>query len=133
MLKDLENFSGYRCYIEKRRVKCLVLKRAADFEVKQANNDALTFDSTEYEGYSRMRKYETNFFAYWIENSLEMANINIPVVDETECTKEVFAVVPFGSIAGGLSLERMGYYLRKYGFRLEEGYRDLDMLVLEKK
>jgi hypothetical protein len=123
MLKNLGQFADYSATIEKRKVKCLVLKRTSTVDKLKTKGSEMTFL------FSLPKTYVQNTSVYALVNSLNaIPSVSLPIVDETGYTGNVD--LKMGPISDAASI-RKG--LSKYDLDLVETERELDMLVIRDK
>lgn len=124
MREDLANFFGYTAAIEKRKVKCFVLRfngvtnAAAIAERKPSNNfgrkEALTY----------MHNQKVSMLADYLDELL-----SIPVLDESNYN----LLVDMEFDSDMKNIKTVQQTLKTYGFDLVETERELEMFVLKEQ
>lgn len=123
MLKNLSQFADYSGAIEKRKVKCLTLKRTSAIDKLKTKGSEMHFL------FSLTGTDVQNATVYALLNNLNAVPfITLPLVDETGYTTNID--LKMGAISDMLSLRKE---LLKYDLDLVETERELDMLVIKDK
>jgi thiol-disulfide isomerase/thioredoxin len=125
MLEDLNRYSGYDGKIEKRRVKCLVLRNSklvAKISSREGGSSVNNLRETE------AVKYLHNQPISDLVNYLD-AILPLPVLDESNFTQHIDLRLPVDLT----DIPGLQTALSKYGLTLAETERELDMFVLSEK
>lgn len=123
MLKNLSQFSDYSGKIEKRKVKCLILKRTSTVDKLKTKGSEMTFL------FSLPKTDVQNTSLYTLINSLNaVPSVSLPIVDETGYTGNID--LKMGAILDAASIRKE---LSKYDLDLVEAERELNMLVIKDK
>ncbi|MDV3635144.1 hypothetical protein CMU84_08260 [Elizabethkingia anophelis] len=123
MLKNLSQFADYSGAIEKRKVKCLALKRTSAVDKLKTKGSEMRFL------FSLTGTDVQNASVYALLNNLNAVPfITLPLVDETGYTTNID--LKMGAISDISSLRKE---LLKYDLDLVETERELDMLVIKDK
>ncbi len=123
MLRDLNRYSPYSVTVEKRAVKCLVLKRtsAKDRLASKGGEPLSTFPRSP----SELRNMPLKVMVNMLNGNTA---IELPVVDETAYTGRVDL-----KVSGVSSLSQLKKELAAYGLDLEESVRHLNMLIVKNR
>ncbi len=123
MLENLSRFADYKTIIEKRKVKCLVLKRTSTVDKLKTKGSEMTFL------FSLSKTNLQNTSLYALVNSLNaVPTISLPIVDETGYPNNIDLTM--GAISDLNSIRKE---LMRYDLDLVEAERVLDMLVISEK
>jgi thiol-disulfide isomerase/thioredoxin len=123
MLKNLSQFADYSAKIEKRKVKCLVLKRTSAVDKLKTKGSEMIFL------FSLSKTDVQNTSVYTLINSLNaVPSVSLPIIDETGYTGNID--LKMGPISDVGSIRRE---LSKYDLDLVERERELNMLVIKDK
>ena len=123
MLENLSRFADYKTIIEKRKVKCLVLKRTSTVDKLKTKGSEMSFL------FSLSKTNLQNTSLYALVNSLNaVPTISLPIVDETGYTNNIDLKI--GAISDLNSIRKE---LLQYDLDLVEAERELDMLVIQDK
>ncbi|PTT39494.1 hypothetical protein DBR28_07310 [Chryseobacterium sp. HMWF028] len=123
MLKNLSQFADYTATIEKRKVKCLVLKRTSAVDKLKTKGSGMTFL------FSLPKTDVQNTPVYALVNSLNaVPSVSLPIIDETGYTGNID--LKMGTISDVTSIRKE---LSKYDLDLVEAERELIMLVIKDK
>ena len=123
MLENLSRFADYKTTIEKRKVKCLVLKRTSTVDKLKTKGSEMTFL------FSLSKTNLQNTSLYALVNSLNaVPTISLPIVDETGYPNNIDLTM--GAISDLNSIRKE---LLRYDLELVEAERELDMLVISEK
>ena len=123
MLENLSRFADYKTTIEKRKVKCLVLKRTSTVDKLKTKGSEMTFL------FSLSKTNLQNTSLYALVNSLNaVPTISLPIVDETGYPNNIDLTM--GAISDLNSIRKE---LMRYDLDLVEAERVLDMLVISEK
>ncbi len=122
ILKDLNRYTKYHGRIEKRYVKCLTLIKIGDLSsIKTKGGKAE--NSLFYNRPSRLTNYPMSYLVNRLEQCKE---ILLPIVDETKHEENVNL-----EFSGVLDLETLKKELNEQNLDLVEGYRLLNMFIIE--
>lgn len=124
MLQDLNRYTNYHGRIEKREMKCLILTKTGALD-RIKTKGGKQENSLFYGKPPRIINYPTGQLVMRLNDLLDTP---LPIVDETGFTKNVDL-----EFSGELDLETLKKELRAQGLDLVEGYRELNMFVLEDK
>ena len=123
MLENLSRFADYKTIIEKRKVKCLVLKRTSTVDKLKTKGSEMSFL------FSLSKTNLQNTSLYALVNSLNaVPTISLPIVDETGYPNNIDLTM--GAISDLNSIRKE---LLRYDLDLVEAERVLDMLVISEK
>ena len=123
MLENLSRFADYKTIIEKRKVKCLVLKRTSTVDKLKTKGSEMSFL------FSLSKTNLQNTSLYALVNSLNaVPTISLPIVDETGYPNNIDLTM--GAISDLNSIRKE---LMRYDLDLVEAERVLDMLVISEK
>lgn len=123
MLENLSRFADYKTTIEKRKVKCLVLKRTSTVDKLKTKGSEMTFL------FSLSKTNLQNTSLYALVNSLNaVPTISLPIVDETGYPNNIDLTM--GAISDLNSIRKE---LLRYDLELVEAERELEMLVISEK
>lgn len=123
MLENLSRFADYKTIIEKRKVKCLVLKRTSSVDKLKTKGSEMSFL------FSLSKTNLQNTSLYALVNSLNaVPTISLPIVDETGYPNNIDLTM--GAISDLNSIRKE---LMRYDLDLVEAERVLDMLVISEK
>lgn len=123
MLENLSRFADYKTTIEKRKVKCLVLKRTSTVDKLKTKGSEMSFL------FSLSKTNLQNTSLYALVNSLNaVPTISLPIVDETGYPNNIDLTM--GAISDLNSIRKE---LMRYDLDLVEAERVLDMLVISEK
>ena len=123
MLENLSRFADYKTTIEKRKVKCLVLKRTSTVDKLKTKGSEMSFL------FSLSKTNLQNTSLYALVNSLNaVPSISLPIVDETGYPNNIDLTM--GAISDLNSIRKE---LMRYDLDLVEAERVLDMLVISEK
>lgn len=123
MLENLSRFADYKTTIEKRKVKCLVLKRTSTVDKLKTKGSEMSFL------FSLSKTDLQNTSLYALVNSLNaVPTISLPIVDETGYANNIDLTM--GAISDLNSIRKE---LLRYDLELGEAERELDMLVISEK
>ena len=123
MLENLSRFADYKTTIEKRKVKCLVLKRTSSVDKLKTKGSEMSFL------FSLSKTNLQNTSLYALVNSLNaVPTISLPIVDETGYPNNIDLTM--GAISDLNSIRKE---LLRYDLELVEAERELDMLVISEK
>ena len=123
MLENLSRFADYKTTIEKRKVKCLVLKRTSTVDKLKTKGSEMTFL------FSLSKTDLQNTSLYALVNSLNaVPTISLPIVDETGYPNNIDLTM--GAISDLNSIRKE---LMRYDLDLIEAERELDMLIIQDK
>lgn len=123
MLENLSRFADYKITIEKRKVKCLVLKRTSTVDKLKTKGSEMSFI------FSLSKTNLQNTSLYALVNSLNaVPTISLPIVDETGYSNNIDLTM--GAISDLNSIRKE---LMRYDLDLVEAERVLDMLVISEK
>ena len=123
MLENLSSFADYKTTIEKRKVKCLVLKRTSTVDKLKTKGSEMSFL------FSLSKTNLQNTSLYALVNSLNaVPTISLPIVDETGYPNNIDLTM--GAISDLNSIRKE---LMRYDLDLVEAERVLDMLVISEK
>ena len=123
MLENLSRFADYKTIIEKRKVKCLVLKRTSTVDKLKTKGSEMSFL------FSLSKTNLQNTSLYALVNSLNaVPTISLPIVDETGYPNNIDLTM--GAISDLNSIRKE---LLRYDLELVEAERELDMLVISEK
>ncbi|WP_407532337.1 TlpA family protein disulfide reductase [Elizabethkingia miricola] len=123
MLKNLSQFADYSASIEKRKVKCLILRRTS-----QKDKIATKGGGMKYR-FSTSESDLQNISMYAFVNSINgIPEIKLPIIDETGYTGNVDLKLLGISDSASLSKE-----LSKYDLEIIEADRDINVLVIKDK
>ena len=123
MLENLSRFADYKTTIEKRKVKCLVLKRTSSVDKLKTKGSEMSFL------FSLSKTDLQNTSLYALVNSLNaVPTISLPIVDETGYPSNID--LKMGAISDLSSIRKE---LMKYDLDLIEAERELDMLIIQDK
>ncbi|MDQ0067350.1 TlpA family protein disulfide reductase [Chryseobacterium lathyri] len=123
MLKNLSEFANYSTKIEKRRVKCLVLKRTSAVDKLKTKGSEMSFL------FSLPKTDVQNTSVYALVNSLNaIPSVPLPIIDETGYTGNID--LKMGVISDIASIRKE---LSKYDLNLVEAERELNMFVIKDK
>ena len=123
MLENLSRFADYKTIIEKRKVKCLVLKRTSTVDKLKTKGSEMSFL------FSLSKTNLQNTSLYALVNSLNaVPTISLPIVDETGYPNNIDLTM--GAISDLNSIRKE---LLRYDLDLVEAERELDMLVISEK
>jgi thiol-disulfide isomerase/thioredoxin len=116
MLENLSRFADYKTIIEKRKVKCLVLKRTSTVDKLKTKGSEMTFL------FSLSKTNLQNTSLYALVNSLNaVPTISLPIVDETGYPNNID--LKMGAISDLNSIRKE---LLRYDLDLVEAERDTD-------
>lgn len=121
MLEDLNRYSGYYGKIEKRKTKCLILKRTSrkdKISTKGGEPFSTLFSNTR----SRLQNLPPSSLATYI-NALEI--IKIPVLNETGYTTNIDI-----DLSGNPDFPTLKRELKTYDLELIEAVREIDFFVI---
>lgn len=123
MLENLSRFADYKTTIEKRKVKCLVLKRTSSVDKLKTKGSEMSFL------FSLSKTNLQNTSLYALVNSLNaVPSISLPIVDETGYPNNIDLTMGVISDLNSIRKE-----LLRYDLDLVEAERVLDMLVISEK
>ena len=123
MFENLSRFADYKTIIEKRKVKCLVLKRTSTVDKLKTKGSEMSFL------FSLSKTNLQNTSLYALVNSLNaVPTISLPIVDETGYPNNIDLTM--GAISDLNSIRKE---LLRYDLELVEAERELDMLVISEK
>ncbi len=123
MFENLSRFADYKTKIEKRKIKCLVLKRTSTVDKLKTKGSEMTFL------FSLSKTELQNTSLYALVNSLNaFPTISLPIVDETGYPNNID--LKMGAISDLNSIRKE---LMRYDLDLLEAERVLDMLVISEK
>ena len=123
MLENLSRFADYKTIIEKRKVKCLVLKRTSTVDKLKTKGSEMSFL------FSLSKTNLQNTSLYALVNSLNaVPTISLPIVDETGYPNNIDLTMGVISDLNSIRKE-----LLRYDLDLVEAERVLDMLVISEK
>ena len=123
MLENLSRFADYKTTIEKRKVKCLVLKRTSSVDKLKTKGSEMSFL------FSLSKTNLQNTSLYALVNSLNaVPTIPLPIVDETGYPNNIDLTM--GAISDLNSIRKE---LLRYDLDMVEEERELDMLVISEK
>jgi thiol-disulfide isomerase/thioredoxin len=123
MLKNLSQFADYTATIEKRKVKCLVLKRTSTVDKLKTKGSEMAFL------FSLSKTDVQNTSVYALINSLNaIPSVLLPLIDETGYNGNID--LKMGPISDLASIRKE---LSKYDLDLVEAERELNMLVIKDK
>lgn len=123
MLENLSRFADYKTIIEKRKVKCLVLKRTSTVDKLKTKGSEMSFL------FSLSKTNLQNTSLYALVNSLNaVPTISLPIIDETGYPNNIDLTM--GAISDLNSIRKE---LMRYDLDLVEAERVLDMLVISEK
>lgn len=123
MLKDLNLYTPFEGKIEKRNVRCLVLKVKGSTEHLQSKggNELNTLFG------AAGGELKNGTINYLVIRLNDLKNLKLPVIDETAYTGKIdLKLRPFST------LQSLQQELKFYGLELEEAERELEMFILEK-
>ena len=121
MLEDLNRYSGYYGKIEKRKTKCLILKRTSrkdKISTKGGEPFSTLFSNTK----SRLQNLPPSSLAAQI-NALDI--IKIPVLNETGYTTNIDI-----DLSGNPDFQTLKRELKTYDLELIEAVREIDFFVI---
>jgi len=123
--QDLNRYFPYSARIEKRKVRCFVLKRISDDDklLTHSKNAAFVDDKNR----TRMQNFPVSSFVSVLSNMYK--EITIPIVDGTGYKKNID--ISFARKFSGI--HDLIKNLREYGLDLVEETRDISMLVIRNK
>lgn len=126
MRVDLDRFFGMKSDIEKRKVKCWVIKRIS------TDNRILSRSLIEkYEVESgKLIIQKLKIEQIGLENVFDVQYPSRPFIDETNYKSNVDMELPWNEIVDKISIPRLKKALQNYGFDIVEEYRNIDMLVI---
>ncbi len=123
MLKNLSEYADYKATIEKRRVRCIVLKRTSSIDKLTTKGGSTRFS------FSMTGTTLKNASIYKLVNNLNaIPTVILPIVDDTGITGNVDLTM--GAISDVPSIRRA---LSKYDLDLQEEEREIDMLIIRDK
>lgn len=128
----LDSYFHYQSKMEKRKVRCLVLKRITPQDrIKTKGGKAIYEMSVSDKG---------SFFTYRNEPMGDLfSNLQtlvyyqdsfIPFFDETNYKNNIDITIPWSDDVKDISFENVKKVLNKYGLGIVEEYRNLEMLVI---
>lgn len=123
--QDLNRFFPYSARIEKRKIRCFVLKRISDQDKILSHNQKTTLIIDENN--VRVQNFPVNSFVNILSNITKV--ITIPIVNGTSYQKNIDILITrkFSNI------NDLNKNLRKYNLTLVEELRDIAMLVISNK
>ena len=123
MLENLSRFADYKTTIEKRKVKCLVLKRTSTVDKLKTKGSEMSFLFS----LSKTNLQNTSLYAL-VNSQNAVPTISLPIVDETGYPNNID--LKMGAISDLNSIRKE---LLRYDLDLVEAERVLDMLVISEK
>ncbi|WP_276964378.1 TlpA disulfide reductase family protein [Chryseobacterium sp.] len=123
MLKNISEYGDYKATIEKRTVRCLVLKRTSSINKLKTTGGLTRFS------FSMTETTLKNASLYKLINNLNaIPTVSLPIVDDTGITGNVDLTM--GAISDVSSIRRA---LSQYDLDLQEEEREIDMLIIKDK
>lgn len=123
MLKNISEYADYSATIEKRKVRCLVLKRTSSIDKLRTKEGPTRFS------FSMTETILKNASLYKLVNNLNaLSTVSLPIVDDTGITGNVDLTM--GTISDVASIRKA---LSKYDLDLQEEEREIDMLIIRDK
>lgn len=122
MKDDLDKYLGLSTIIDKRVVKCLVIKTTGDTTKAQTKGG---ISETNIEEKTSAARYIKNMPLNVLARRLNVL-LSQPVIDETNFKSNVDIELPTDLS----KIDILKQYLKEYGFSIEEGERELDMFII---
>src|SRR5690606_15413378 len=125
MLKDLNRYTAYLGFIEKRTIKCYVLTSTGDLDRIKTKGGKPRIELFPETGQSLFINYPLTFLVDRL-NSNDV--LPLPIVDESGYSENVDL-----EFSGNPDVFSLKSELRRYNLDLMVGYRQLDMFILKEK
>ncbi len=126
--KSLLNLSAYA---EKRKVKCLVLRRTSEADRIAANNGMQTsLDKIKPTFYGSQMSGQT-FYKFMMKLTIDLQNLKTPIVDETGFAGD--KLIDINLDAKMTNWKSVNAALVKYDLTFEEAERVIDMVIISDK
>lgn len=124
MVNDLVNYFGYKAEIEKRKIKCFVIR--SDKNVKRAisSGGKPQYNFSNNQEPKSMTNQPISKLIYYLNYSLPA-----PVIDETNFTQSIDMKLPNDL----LNIDSLKFALHQYGFHLKEAEREIEVFVISDK
>lgn len=123
MLKNLSEYADYKTTIEKRKVRCMVLKRTSSIDKLKTKGGPTNFS------FSMTETTLKNASLLKLVNNLNaLSTVSLSIVDDTGITGNIDLTM--GAISDVPSIRSA---LSKYDLDLQEEERELDMLIIRDK
>lgn len=124
--EDLKRYFNITVHTEKRKVKCMVVRKASDFSIPQTKYDQ---PDIVLESFSKSRYIR----CYSINNILRILDQSqIPLIDESGVSNDLIDV-EFSKDFNIQNLHSVILELRKVGFDVREEEREIEMVVISDK
>lgn len=139
MQQDLDRFFSLKSSMEKRNVKCLVLKRTSHQDKIRSTDTAngwlseKRFDTSLNEPYLLFHNVRMKVVRDWLKNILSLNHPFSAVVDETNYMGKIDLRIPWKGDEGTITIDDMRKWLLQYDLDLVEAFRMRDVLVISDK
>lgn len=131
MRSDLNRIFYLKSGIEKRRIKCLVLKRITSTDKIHTQGLIETFESKE--GKLVIRNMEMNQLFLSLSTVIEAKFPELLFFNESNYNKNIDIEIPWKTKLNENSLSQLKKSLRQFGLDLVYEYKDVEMLVISEK
>jgi len=131
MRSDLNKIFHLKSGIEKRRIKCLLLKRITSTDKIHTQGSNETFESKG--GKLVIRNMEINQLFLSLSTVIEANFPSLLFFNESNYNKNIDIEIPWRAKLSENSLSQLRKSLRQFGLDLVYEYKDVDMLVISEK
>jgi thiol-disulfide isomerase/thioredoxin len=129
MQEDLDKYLPYTAKIEKRKVKCLILRKINKESFQAVEKNLGTPSVIRYNNDNSVSFSNISFPAFVMQLIYDNTEINTPIIDETQIFENIDMVIHCKLY----DLQSLKMQLQKYGLTLREEDRKIDMLIISDK
>jgi thiol-disulfide isomerase/thioredoxin len=128
----LDNYFHYQSQMERRRVRCLALKRIStgDKLKTTAQNTMYEYSVNTKGSFLVLKNQPMELLFSRLESLLYLHDPFMPFFDETNYRQNIDITLPWSDNLDEVSYDEVRKTLNKYGLDLVEEYKDLEMLVI---
>lgn len=132
---DLDRYFNIRSSIQKRRVKCLILRRC-EATKKIPHKEKEGYPKEYKNGEDNLIRYRgapKRYLFYEAKHVFAFHGYNLPFLDETGPPETVYVDIPYDEDRYKRTIKGLVDALKPQGFEIIEDYREIEMLVLQGK
>lgn len=124
MINDLVNYFGYKAEIEKRKIKCFVIRSDKNAKRAISPRGKPQYNFSNNQEPKSMTNQPISKLIYYLNYSL-----SVPVIDEANFTQPIDMKLPDDL----LNIDSLKSALHQYGFDMKEANRDIEVFVISDK
>ena len=129
MRSDLDRFFYIKSSIEKRNIKCWVLKRITQMDKLAAKGNIEKYERSN--GRFILHNVETNSLYYVLKDIIDLKFPNSPFLNKINYTGKIDIELPWQTDLKNISIPKLKNVLRQYGLDIIEQYNAIDMLIIK--